>query len=205
MPVIPDSLPVISAGSHKSAAEGACVMEYVSMLAGEAFSDYPTCTHRALARAAQGANDNLPDDRRHEMVSRINRLFGTNDAEGAEAKRISVGLAKFSAAHAKKSAEGTKGAAADAADAYAAAAADAATYAAAYAYAAAADAFAAAAADAAADAAAYAAAYADARASARLAFLDDLLGEYDRLTGRTSVESISDNISSVACKVGAHA
>src|SRR5258708_2340208 len=102
--MIPDSLPVISAGSHKSAAEGACVMEYVSMLAGEAFSDYPACTHRALARAAQIANDGLPDDRRHEMVSRINRLFGTNDAEGGEAKRISVGLAKFSAAHAKGSA-----------------------------------------------------------------------------------------------------
>jgi len=29
--MIPDSLPVISAGKHSSASEGACVMEYVSI------------------------------------------------------------------------------------------------------------------------------------------------------------------------------
>ena len=206
--MIPDSLPVISAGKHSSASEGACVMEYVSMLAGEPFSDTPSCTHPALARAAQTANDRLPDGERHLMVSRINRLFGTNSAVGAESRRVSVGLAQFAAAHAARSANAADNAAAADDASYAAAYA-------AYAYAYASRA-AAGAADAAADAyaaanAAYAAAYAaDAcsaanahAAEAKLAFLDELLDEYDRLTGRTAVEDVEARLPALACKVGA--
>jgi hypothetical protein len=193
--MIPDSLPVISSGSHQNPSEGACVMEYVSMLAGEAFSDFPKCTHRALARVAQLANDALPDARRHEMVYRINRLFGTNSAKGEEAFRISVGLAKFSATRA----------------------ADADAFAAAFAYDAAAQAAYAARAAHAAHAAAYAATAASAayyavvgaaaptqntQAEAMLQFLDDIIDEYDRLAGRTSVEDVVCKLPAIAVKVG---
>lgn len=76
---IPDSLPTLSKGSHRRDSGRACVMEYVSLLAGEQWSDEPSCTHPLLAAAARVINDNLPDDERHILVPRIGRLFGTTE------------------------------------------------------------------------------------------------------------------------------
>jgi len=47
----PDFLPVLSHGSHTSPKEGACVMEYVSVLAGEPWTDRPACTHPGQRRS----------------------------------------------------------------------------------------------------------------------------------------------------------
>ena len=74
---IPDYMPVLSAGEHSSPSEGACVMEYVSLLAGEPWSDTPACTYPPLAKAAQIVNDWLLDSERHRLVPLIGRLFGT--------------------------------------------------------------------------------------------------------------------------------
>ena len=74
---IPNALPTLSAGAHTPASGQACVMEYVSLLAGEEWSDSPTCTYRPLAMAAQVVNDRLSDDDRHLLVPLIGRLFGT--------------------------------------------------------------------------------------------------------------------------------
>lgn len=74
----PDFLPTLSSGAHGPGSGRACVMEYVSLLAGEKWSDMPSCTHPALARAAQRVNDSLPDEHRHLLVPLIGRLFGTN-------------------------------------------------------------------------------------------------------------------------------
>lgn len=75
---IPESMPTLSAQGHAPNSGKACVMEYVSLLAGEEWSDTPKCTHRALALAAQCVNDSLDDDERHRLVPLIGRLFGTN-------------------------------------------------------------------------------------------------------------------------------
>ena len=75
--MIPEFLPVLSAGAHSDPRDGACVMEYVSLLAGEPFRDTPACTHPVLACAAQVVNDRLPDAERHRLVPLIGRLFGT--------------------------------------------------------------------------------------------------------------------------------
>ena len=74
---IPDSMPTLSADSHLPGSGKACVMEYVSLLAGEEWSDTPRCTHPLLAEAAQSVNDGLSDDERHALVPLIGRLFGT--------------------------------------------------------------------------------------------------------------------------------
>ena len=74
---IPNALPTLSAGSHTPGGGKACVMEYVSLLAGEKWSDSPTCTYRPLAYAAQVVNDRLSDDDRHLLVPLIGRLFGS--------------------------------------------------------------------------------------------------------------------------------
>ena len=75
----PDFLPTLSAGSHDAEHGEACVMEYVSLLAGEQWSDRPDCTHPLLAHEARTTNDLLRDSDRARLVPLIGRLFGTTD------------------------------------------------------------------------------------------------------------------------------
>lgn len=218
MSELPNGLPTLSAGFHRPGEGKACVMEYVSLLAGEEWTDTPACTNLVLARAAQAVNDGLRDDERHLLVPLIGRLFGTDApvdnrllvlwcARSVEhlsetAKACNDITARFILGDA--SAEELRTNAADAADAsyaYAAACAPDAAYAAAGA-ASAADA--ACAPDAAYDSAA-AAAYAAAAAAADAAYavksadadskvtwLSGLIDEYDRLAGRTETVDVTD-------------
>src|SRR5215207_3400593 len=76
---VPDALPSLSAGSHNADQGEACVMEYVSLLAGEEWSDRPECTHPLLAHEARTTNDLLREGDRTKLVPLIGRLFGTTD------------------------------------------------------------------------------------------------------------------------------
>lgn len=78
MTAAPDFMPVLSAGRHEDPSQGACVMEYVSVIAGEKFSDKPACTDETLAMLAWAVNDSLYDEERHMMVPFITRLIGTS-------------------------------------------------------------------------------------------------------------------------------
>ncbi|MEO3937690.1 hypothetical protein V3N99_13165 [Dermatophilaceae bacterium Soc4.6] len=75
--LVPDALPSLAAGAHDADAGEACVMEYVSLLAGEEWSDRPDCTHPLLAHEARTVNDELGDRDRHLLVPLVGRLFGT--------------------------------------------------------------------------------------------------------------------------------
>jgi hypothetical protein len=75
---LPDFLPTLSAGSHDPSDGQACLMEYVSLLAGEEWSDRPECTHEILAHEARTTNDLLRDGDRPRLVPLIGRLFGTS-------------------------------------------------------------------------------------------------------------------------------
>lgn len=95
---VPDLMPILSKGAHTSPTEGACVMELVSYLAGEEWSDSPACTHPVLAMMARRVNDRLPDSERHVLVPLIGRLFGTAaPADEHEAHVLSVRLAAWCA------------------------------------------------------------------------------------------------------------
>jgi hypothetical protein len=76
---VPESLPTLSAGSHDAEHGEACVMEYVSLLAGEEWSDRPECTHPLLAHEARTTNDLLRESDRARLVPLIGRLFGTTE------------------------------------------------------------------------------------------------------------------------------
>lgn len=76
---LPTGLPTLTAGAHDAEAGEACVMEYVSVLAGEPWSDRPECTHPLLAHEARVANDLSSDADRHRLVPLVGRLFGTGD------------------------------------------------------------------------------------------------------------------------------
>ena len=67
-PTLPDLVPVLSAGKHRNPRKGACFMEMASFLAGERWSDHPSCTHPLLASLARLVNDWLKDEDRSPLV-----------------------------------------------------------------------------------------------------------------------------------------
>jgi hypothetical protein len=76
MQTIPDLLPVLSRGKHRTPRRGACFMEYASYLAGETWSDHPSCTDPALASLARMVNDCTSDAARGRLVTLIPSVIG---------------------------------------------------------------------------------------------------------------------------------
>ena len=77
-PSTEDFLPVLSAGRHRNARRGACFMEYASYLAGERWSDRPSCTHPSLASLARLVNDLTSDVARSALSTHIPSVVGLN-------------------------------------------------------------------------------------------------------------------------------
>jgi len=75
-PNVPDGVPVLSRGKHRSPKRGACFMEFASFLAGERWSDHPSCTHPLLAQLARQVNDSLTDGDRQQLVPLIPMVVG---------------------------------------------------------------------------------------------------------------------------------
>jgi hypothetical protein len=71
---VPSGLPILAKGHHRQLEDGACLMEYTSVLAGEAWSDSPPCTHPVLAAIARGVNDSVDDDTRQLLSNEAARL-----------------------------------------------------------------------------------------------------------------------------------
>ena len=68
---------VLRSGAHPAAADGVSLMEAVSALAGEPWSNSPNCTSAVIAAYARSLNDWLPDDARQQLKPYIPRLVGT--------------------------------------------------------------------------------------------------------------------------------
>jgi len=64
----PDALPVLAVGRHRDPRDGGCLMEWVSLLAGERWSDHPACTHPLLAHLARLVNDRVSDASRPALM-----------------------------------------------------------------------------------------------------------------------------------------
>jgi len=73
---VPDVLPVLSRGKHRSPKRGACFMEMASYLAGERWSDSPSCTHPLLAAVARAVNDHVSDAGRAAIAPLIPSVIG---------------------------------------------------------------------------------------------------------------------------------
>ena len=91
---VPDFLPTLSHGAHDADAGEACVMEYVSLLAGEEWSDRPECTHPILAHEARTTNDLLLDHDRPRLVPLVGRLFGTTEDSSDLRARLRIAQAR---------------------------------------------------------------------------------------------------------------
>lgn len=88
--VVPDLMPILSAGRHRNPARGACFMEYASYLAGERWSDHPECTHPLVASFARDVNDLTTTTGRPALVSLIPRVVGLNPAEDSYSAEIAL-------------------------------------------------------------------------------------------------------------------
>lgn len=73
---MPDLVPVLSRGRHRNPRRGACFMEMASFLAGERWSDHPTCTHPLLAALARQVNDSISDAGRPQLAGLIPSVIG---------------------------------------------------------------------------------------------------------------------------------
>jgi len=74
----PDAMPVLSRGRHHSPRSGACFMEFASYLAGEKWSDHPSCTHPVLASLARAVNDTTTNQGRSKLAILIPSVVGLN-------------------------------------------------------------------------------------------------------------------------------
>ena len=89
------SEPRLGVGRHRvrrGGASGSCLMEYVSVFAGERFSDIPDCTHPAVAVVAWRINDELCAATRQQLLARAPALVGAGRGLDRPVRPIVLGL-----------------------------------------------------------------------------------------------------------------
>jgi hypothetical protein len=77
-------------GKHSTPAQGVCVMELASMLAGEPFSDRPACADPVIGGFLRAYNDSVDRERRQDLYAIAALVVGTSggvDVERARAAR----------------------------------------------------------------------------------------------------------------------
>jgi hypothetical protein len=72
---------VLRSGTHTGPSVGVSLMEAVSILAGEPWSNRPSCTSPVIAAYARSLNDWLPDNARQRLKAYIPRLVGTAEPD----------------------------------------------------------------------------------------------------------------------------
>jgi hypothetical protein len=70
------AMPILGRGKHRNPSQGACFMEYTSLLAGETFTDQPRCVDPELAAVLRWANDRISDADRPALVPLLGRAIG---------------------------------------------------------------------------------------------------------------------------------
>ncbi|MFD1719458.1 hypothetical protein [Georgenia deserti] len=76
-----DMLPMLGRGKHRNPRKGACFMELASYLAGERWSDRPSCTHRLLAHLARLVNDCTSDAARPQLAPLVPSVIGLTSTD----------------------------------------------------------------------------------------------------------------------------
>jgi hypothetical protein len=73
----PPALPSLDRGKHRTPGDHACVMELVSVLNGEPWSDHPSCVEPVLAAVARTVNDVVGAPARERLVALAPEMIGT--------------------------------------------------------------------------------------------------------------------------------
>lgn len=88
----------LDSGSHSGPDHGVCVMELASMLAGESFSDRPSCVDPVIGGLLRAYNDSVDGERRQELYRLAAAVVGSASTIDVERARAARCLA-FAAAH----------------------------------------------------------------------------------------------------------
>lgn len=81
----------LARGRHRSAQQGACVMELSTMLVGETFSDHPESVCPVLAAFLRSYNDHLPKYLRPRLYPWASDAVGTRTEDPrVEARRVAA-------------------------------------------------------------------------------------------------------------------
>jgi hypothetical protein len=91
----PALVPMLSRGKHRSPRKGACFMEFASLLAGERWSDHPSCTHPLVATVARHVNDLTSDAGRARLAGLIPSVIGLTGEDLHIDARIALGSARL--------------------------------------------------------------------------------------------------------------
>lgn len=86
----PEFLPILSRGKHRTITKGACFMELASVLAGQRWSDRPSCTHPLLASLARLVNDQTSDQQRHRLCLLVPAVVGLKGEDPRIDARIAL-------------------------------------------------------------------------------------------------------------------
>lgn len=92
----------LSRGKHSSPAQGVCVMELASMLAGETFSDRPACVDPVIGGLLRAYNDSVDGERRQDLYRLAAAVVGSSSTVEVERGRAAHCLA-FASAHRRSS------------------------------------------------------------------------------------------------------
>jgi hypothetical protein len=87
---VPEHLSRLRPGAHLGPDDGACLMEYVSMLAGEPFGDAPRCADALLATLARLVNDATSDSGRPQLIQFASRLVGCRGTDPRRPPAVAV-------------------------------------------------------------------------------------------------------------------
>ena len=87
-----DRPPRLSRGIHLSAEDGVCLMEYVSVIAGERFGPEPNCTDPAVAIVAGLVNDAMSDAARTALIDMAPSLAVTRGTTRDQTARVVVAV-----------------------------------------------------------------------------------------------------------------
>ena len=75
------TLPTLARGSHKPGDQRACLMELISVMEGEDFSDHPKCVDPTLQCAGMHINDGVSDWVRNDLLRLAPMFVGTHDPD----------------------------------------------------------------------------------------------------------------------------
>lgn len=85
----------LAAGAHLDPADGACLMELVSAVAGGPWSDEPACTHPLVAHVARLVNDHVSDEARQRLHVFVPQLAGAQSADPSVYPRVAFACTTY--------------------------------------------------------------------------------------------------------------
>jgi hypothetical protein len=71
------TLTTLAKGAHDSPDDGMCLLEAVSWIAGERWSDHPSCASVVLGTFGRNLNDALPAETRQQLIPLAPQIVGT--------------------------------------------------------------------------------------------------------------------------------